>query len=104
MKIVRVINGVETEIELTDRELWEAYEEEQHKCDIADIDNYFEDYNDEDFAYLMETYKVTREKIEELKEAMAYRYRKYRDNYDESWINDRDEAIRYVLMENEKHV
>ena len=96
MKIVRVINGVETEIELTDRELWEAFEEEQHKCDLSDIDNAFEDLTDDE---LIEDYGVTREKIEELKEAMAYKYRKYRDHYDESWIGDRDEAIRYVLME-----
>jgi len=96
MKIVRVINGVETEITLTDRELWEAYVEEQHKCDLSDIDNAFEDLTDDE---LIEDYGKTRGELEELKEAMAYRYRKYRDNYDESWIGDRDEAIRYVLME-----
>lgn len=98
MKIIRNINGVEMEITLTDRELWDAFEEEQHKCDLADIDNAFEDLTNED---LMETYGKTRVEIEELREEMAYRYRKYRDNYDESWIGDRDEAIRYVLMENE---
>lgn len=101
MTIIRTINGVETEIELTDRELWEAYEEEQHKCDLSDIDNAFEDLTDDE---LVEMYGMTMAEIEELKEAMAYRYRKYRDNYDESWIGDRDEAIRYVLMENEKYV
>ena len=97
MTIRRIVNGMEMEFELTDRELWEAYEEEQHKCDLSDIDGAFEDLSDAD---LMEMYGVTREKIEELREAMAYRYRRYRDNYDESWIYDRDEAIRYVLMEN----
>lgn len=101
MTIIRTINGIETEIELTDRELWEAYEEEQHKCDLSDIDTAFEDLADDE---LIEDYGVTREKIEELKETMAYRYRTYRDEYDESWINDRDEAIRYVLMENKKYV
>ena len=101
MTIMRVINGIETEIELTDRELWEAYEEEQHKCDLSDIDNAFEDLTDDE---LIEDYGKTRGELEELKEAMACRYRKYRDNYDESWIGDRDEAIRYVLMENEKYV
>ena len=101
MTIIRIINGVETEIELTDRELWEAFEEEQHKCDIADIDTVFDEVEDDE---LMETYGKTLAELEELKEAMAYRYRKYRNEYDESWINDRDEAIRYVLMENEKYV
>lgn len=100
MKIVRVINGVETEITLTDRELWEAYVEEQHKCDLSDIDNAFEDLDDDE---LMEIYGVTMKTIETLKDAMAYRYRRYRDE-DEGWLDDRDYAIRYVLMENEKYV
>lgn len=98
MTIKRVINGMEVEITLTDGELWEAYREEQHNCDLSDIDNVFEDLTDDE---LIEDYGVTRDMIEELKEAMAYRYRKYRDKYDESWIGDRDEAIHNVLMENE---
>ena len=98
MTIKRVINGVETEIELTDRELWRAFEEEQHKCDLSDIDSAFEDLTDDE---LIEDYGKARGELEELMEAMAYRYRKYRDNYDESWIGDRDEAIHNVLMENE---
>lgn len=97
MTITRTINGVETEIELTDRELREAYEEEQHKCDIIDIESVFEDLTDDE---LMEMYGMTMAEIEELKENMAYRYRKYRDNYNESWIGDRDEAITYVLHGN----
>ena len=101
MTIMRVINGVEMEFELTANELWEAFEEEQHKCDLSDIENAFEDLTDDE---LIEDYGKTLAELEELKEAMACRYRKYRDNYDESWINDRDEAIRYVLMENEKYV
>jgi hypothetical protein len=96
MTIIRVINGVETEIKLTDRELWEAYEEEQHKCDLSDIDNAFEDLTDDE---LMEIYGATMETIEPLKDAMAYRYRKYRDD-DEMWVEDRDYAIRYMLMNN----
>ena len=96
MKIMRIINGVEMEFELTYCELLEAYKEEQHKCDLSDIDNAFEDLTDDE---LIEDYGKTLAELEELKEAMAYRYRKYRDNYDESWINDRDEAIRCVLME-----
>ena len=94
MTIKRVINGVETEITLTDSELWEAYEEEQHKCDLSDIENAFEDLTDDE---LVQMYGRTRAEIEELKDDMAYRYRKYRDNYDESWIGDRDAAITYVL-------
>ena len=101
MIIKRMINGVETEITLTNRELWEAFVEEQHKCDLSDIDNAFEDLIDDE---LIEDYGKTRSELEELKEAMAYKYRKFRDNYDESWIEDRDAAIRYVLMENEKYV
>lgn len=101
MTIIRTINGVETEIELTQSELWKAFEEKQHKFDLEDIDSAFEDLTDNE---LIEDYGKTRGELEELREAMAYRYRKYRNNHDESWIGDRDEAIRYVLMENEKYV
>ena len=97
MTIKRVINDMEVKITLTDSELWEAYEEEQHKCDLSDIDNAFEDLTDDE---LVEMYGMTMAEIEELKEDMAYRYRKYRDNYDESWIGDRDAAITYVLHGN----
>ena len=93
MTIIRTINGMETEIELTNRELWEAYVEEQHKCDLSDIDNAFEDLTDDE---LMEIYGATIETIEPLKDAMAYRYRRYRDE-DEGWLDDRDYAIRYVI-------
>lgn len=93
MTIKRVINGMEVEITLTDGELWEAFEEEQHKCDLSDIDNAFEDLTDDE---LMEIYGATMETIEPLKDAMAYRYRKYRDD-DEGWLDDRDYAIRYII-------
>ena len=88
-----IINGVEVEIKLTDRELWEAYVEEQHKCDLSDIDNAFEDMDNDE---LMEIYGATKEEIEPLKDVMASRYRRYRDE-DEGWIDDRDYAIRYVI-------
>lgn len=96
MTIIRTINGVETEIELTAAELWEAYVEEQHECDLSDIDCAFEDMDDDE---LMEIYGATMEEIEPLKDAMAYRYRRYRDE-DEMWVEDRDYAIRYMLMNN----
>ena len=93
MTIKRIVNGVETEFELTDRELWEAYVEEQHKCDLSDIDSAFEDLTDDE---LIEIYGATMETIESLKDTMAYRYRKYRGD-DEGWLDDRDYAIRYII-------
>ena len=93
MTIKRVINGMEVEITLTDRELWEAYLEEQGNCDVADVDNFFEDREDAD---LMEVYGKTMAEIEPLKAEMVSLYRKYMDNCDH-WIFERDEAIDWVL-------
>ena len=93
MTIKRVLYNMEVELKLTDLELWEAYVEEQHKCDLSDIDNAFEDMDNDE---LMEIYGATKEEIEPLKDAMASRYRRYRDE-DEGLIDDRDYAIRYVI-------
>lgn len=94
MTIWRTINGIKVEIVLTDGELWDAFKEEQHKCDLSDIDNYFEDLSDDD---LMEILGVTMEEVEPQKETMAYLYRKYMDSYSEDWITQRDEAIYYTV-------
>ena len=93
MTIKRTVNGVETEFELTANELWEAYQEEQWKCDIADIENAFEDLEDKD---TLEIFGKTVAEMDALKEHMASVYRKYMDNCDH-WIYERDEAIADVL-------
>lgn len=38
MTIKRIVNGVEMEFELTDQEMFLAYEERQHYYDVQDID------------------------------------------------------------------
>ena len=93
MKIKRLVNGTEVEIELTYNELMEAYSEWQESCDREDILNAFEDMTDDD---LMEVYGKTREEIESLVGQMVRMYRKYMDNSDD-WVYRRDSAIDDVL-------
>ena len=96
MTIKRNINGTEMEFELTAMELMEAYREEQHKCDISDIEFVFEGM---DAMEIAETYDMPWTEIEPLIPEIAYRYRKYMDNYSEDWVYQRDEAIADVLNE-----
>ena len=48
MTITREINGTLHTIELTDREIWNAYLEEEQKCDRSDIDYYADIAEEED--------------------------------------------------------
>ena len=101
MTIKRNINGVEVEITLTQQELWDAFKEEQNKCDVSDISMIFEDV---DATEIAETYDMPWTEIELLIPEIARRYRKYMDNYSEDWIYQRDEAIADVLNEHRKEM
>jgi hypothetical protein len=96
MTIKRNVNGIEMEFELTDTELYDAYEEKQHKYDNDAIDDYFCSWDDED---IKEEYGLTRTELEELYDEMSQRMRRYIDKYDCSWDYARDEAINDVLRE-----
>ena len=93
MTIKRIVNGVETEFELTDYEMRQAYYEQEHICDVEDIKSYFEDFTDEDFEC---NYGMTRQEVESKYDAIAYRMRKYLGD-DDSWTYSRDAAIEYIL-------
>ena len=95
MKIKRKIDGKEFEFELTNDELWNAYEEQQHKYDLDDVDTQFCFYTDEE---LMNTYHKTREEIKKLYPDIAYEMRRLMDKYDVDMEYARDEAIDYVLL------
>jgi len=95
MKIKRKIDGKEFEFELTNDELWNAYEEQQHKYDLDDVDTQFCFYTDEE---LMNTYQKTREEIRKLYPDIAYEMRRMMDKYDVDMEYARDEAIDYVLL------
>ena len=95
MKIKRKIDGKEFEFELTDDELWHAYDELQHKFDLDAVDTQFCFYTDEE---LMNTYQKTREEIRKLYPDIAYEMRRLMDKYDVDMEYARDEAIDYVLL------
>lgn len=97
MTIRRLVNGVEMKFELTSRELFDAYEEQQHKYDIQDIDDFFCWCNDDEC--IQEYYGFSRAEIETMYEDMACRMRRYMDKYDCTWDYSRDTAIREVLDE-----
>lgn len=101
MTIKRNINGMEVEIELTQQELADAFNEEQNKSDISEISFVFEGM---DAAEIADTYDTAWTEIESLIPEMARRYRKYMDNYSEDWMYQRDEAIADVLSEYRKEV
>ena len=92
MKIRRSINGENMEIELTQAEMWSAYEEQQHKFDISDIDAVF-DY---------EEYGFSEAEADGIIEEMACRMRRYIDKYDCDLAYARDEAISDILEEHGK--
>lgn len=79
MKIVREVNGVSMEFELTDQELFSAYEEQENIWDRNYIENEFDD--DERFE------DMTLEAREEAFDDIAWRFRKIVDRmeYRNDW-------------------
>ena len=93
MKIIR--DG--REYELTRQEMWDAFEEQQHKYDIDDVESVIHDtYDADDF---FETFGITQEQAEANIDRIAYRKRKYQDEYDNHWDEAAKEAIEYYADE-----
>lgn len=90
MTIRREIDGKEVQIELSARELSEAYLEQEHEYDIEDVQNRFDDMEDEEFA----EHGMTREEAESHISEIAYNKRRNMDKYEMSWEYALDEAIR----------
>lgn len=86
MKIIRTVNGQEMTFELTDIELFNAYEEKQRMYDVEDVEIVAES----------EDIELTNEQIQEAAEW----YRHYRAN-SESWTYSVREAITRVLEDYE---
>lgn len=94
MKIKRTIDGQEHEFELTERELSDAYYEQEHNYDKEDIVNEVESL---DVGEIYEFYGVTREQFSSLVPQMAYEKRRLMDKYGRSWDTAVGEAIRNVI-------
>lgn len=96
MVIKRTVDGKENSFELTERELCDAFFEQQYNFDKEDIKDYFGqmDYLDGDFE---DAFGVSRSKADTLIGEIASEMRRNMDKYDMDWEDARDEAVRSVL-------
>ena len=92
MKIYR--SGVE--IELTNEEVRDAYLEYQHFLDREDVLS-IADYHVDD-ADFKEAYGITPEKLEEIADECAVRYRRYEEE-NNNWFDNAIDAIREIVSE-----
>lgn len=92
MKICR--NGVE--IELSNEEVRNAYLEYQHFLDREDVLS-IADYHENGSAF-KEAYGITPEKLEEIADKCAVRYRHYQDE-NSYWFDNAIDAIRDIVIE-----
>lgn len=97
MTIIREIDGIKHDIELTSDEVLNAYYEKKFEFDRMDVEDIFCGLTDEE---LLETYGANRAFIETLIDEMAEQKRRNMDKYDMGWDYARDEAIRDVLSKN----
>lgn len=95
MTITREIpEGTKTlTIELTPKELSQAYYEQEHIFDIADVRTEIEEEN------LDKNAGHTPKLVERYIDDIAYRKRKYIDDYEMNWRDAVQEAIKDVLNE-----
>ncbi len=89
MVIKRTVDGVDLEFTLSDRELSDAYHEQEHKYDVQDVMNRLDAMEDDEF----EEHGLTREQVEGLVNEIAYGKRRNMDKYDMSWSEALDEAL-----------
>lgn len=90
MTITRMVNGHETQFELTPHELCAAYFEQQRQFDEEDIWYAIDGDTDEE---IMDCFGITAKEFNDLLPQFAHRYRKYLDN-DDGWSDLRGMAIR----------
>ena len=94
MKITRIINGINVEIELTSTEMLDAYCEKQTQFDKQDIQDLYNWLSPEEIE---STYHITKEKLDAGLDEMAYELRRNIDKYDMHWDSARDEAFNDYL-------
>lgn len=94
MKISRVINGQDIEIELTPTEMLKAYYEKQHQFDRQDIQDLYDWLDPDDIE---RTFHITKEKLDAGLDSMALDMRKNIDKWGDSWESARDCAFNNYL-------
>lgn len=95
MTITREIDGKSVQLVLTEDELYEAFEEQQHKFDVEDIRNYFDGLYEEG-AFETE-YGRSYSEIEAMFDDLACEMRRNIDHYNMDWMSAREEAIEELL-------
>ena len=98
MKIKRIIDGKEYSFELTSEEMRNAYYEQQHFFDTEDVRSYISDMPEEFKEYSIQKESEILDN-EELLSRIAYRKRKYVDDYGMLWSVAVHEALKDVLRE-----
>ena len=94
MKIKREIRGELVEIELTETELYNAYEEQQFLFDKQDVLDLISGWRESD---VVDTFGVDIKTYESYAEDIACEMRRNINKYDMDWDAARDEAVRYVI-------
>ena len=94
MKITRIINGSNMEIELTSEEMLDAYYEIQHNGDKADIQELYDWLSPEEIET---TYHTTKEKLDAGLEEMANDMRRNMDKWGTDWSEARNDAFESFL-------
>lgn len=93
MQVNRVIGGASVAIELTETELFAAYEEQQRLFDIESVRGEFDAMTDSD---LLEAYGMTYEQLDPLVEEMAGDLR-HNLHKEMTWEYALSEAIRATI-------
>lgn len=96
MTITRAINGKEFIFDLTHTELWDAYKEIQHECDIAYCADIYAGWDDDD---ILEDIGIKRSQFDALLDAIATEMRDRIDNCGCDIATARDTAISTAVFD-----
>lgn len=96
MVIKRSVGGQMLAFRLTDQELFNAFEEQQHSYDMQDVESSFDMYGDAEFY---DTFGVKKRWLGDDMEDIAYEMRRNMDKYDMDRQFALEEAIRFFASE-----
>lgn len=97
MIIKRTIDNKEVSIKLTERELSDAYYEQEHLFDIEDVINALDEREDNEF----EDYCLTKSQVKKDVDEIAYQKRRNINKYNMDWETATSDAINDYLVEND---
>ena len=95
MIIKREICGVVREFELTPQELTAAYYERQAAFDLQDVEDYFEQYSDDEIHLY---YGTSKAEVEAKYDEIASEMRRNINKYEMGWYEARETAINDIIL------